>query len=622
VREQITYKRRTRLWRRFGFPIRLFGCFFSITLSVLLVGFFGSNGSSGNLIWVANGMLLAYLLLAPRWRWPAYLGAGLAGLLLGSVLVHEPWRINLFFNFLNLVEVIIGAVLLRRKSTQLPRFTNGAYLLRFIAFAVVAAPLVASIINTVVQSVWWHQPPLQLFLNWVTADAVGIAVATPIFTAIFQAKSDSRPNWRRNGIYLVLLAAVTVAIFAQSKVPVMFLIYPALILVLLRLGLAWAATSSLFVAFVGGWFTLRGTGPLAASGSLTPSAQCLLLQIFVATGVFMIYSVSVVLESRRSIEHRLERIASLHALVSENSRDAIILADLSGHRTYVSDALERLTGWSPEEFAQHESLSLLHRDDLPQAKSVIRKLRGGAEGATFECRVRRQNGIYIWVEASLRLVRDAKTGKPTGVLHIVRDATERKEAQERLQQAYRTVQALAATDPLTGLANRRRFDQWLNSEWRRASRDRKPLSLLMIDADHFKPYNDAYGHPRGDSCLKQIAEVAQDVASRPGDLVSRFGGEEFGVILPNTDREGAMRLGLEICEVMRQRNLPHSGNPGGIETVSVGCATMVPVVGRRPVNLVELADEALYKAKRGGRDQVCDVDLPELADEASEASAD
>jgi diguanylate cyclase (GGDEF)-like protein len=127
----------------------------------------------------------------------------------------------------------------------------------------------------------------------------------------------------------------------------------------------------------------------------------------------------------------------------------------------------------------------------------------------------------------------------------------------------------------------------------------------MIDADLFKSYNDTYGHLRGDSCLRQIAEAALDVVARPGDLVARFGGEEFAVILPNTNNEGALEVASEICAALRSRKLPHSGNPFGIMTVSVGCATLTPRFGLHSVNLIEFADEALYKAKTEGRNRVC-----------------
>lgn len=248
---------------------------------------------------------------------------------------------------------------------------------------------------------------------------------------------------------------------------------------------------------------------------------------------------------------------------------------------------------------------LIHPEELPELRKAMNELRAGAAGAMIQYRIRKPNGLYLWVEASLKALRDPRTGVVSGTLNIIRDISERRIAQEKLEDAYKAVEALAATDPLTGLANRRRFDQVLVHEWRRALREQSPVSLLMIDADLFKAYNDEYGHLRGDACLKQIAETAMDVVARPGDLLTRFGGEEFAVILPHTDVDGALNVGRALCESMRARKLPHIGNPHGIVTVSVGCATMVPTLGTHPVNLVELADEALYDAKRRGRNQVC-----------------
>jgi diguanylate cyclase (GGDEF)-like protein len=167
------------------------------------------------------------------------------------------------------------------------------------------------------------------------------------------------------------------------------------------------------------------------------------------------------------------------------------------------------------------------------------------------------------------------------------------------------VEALALTDGLTGVANRRRFDQYLTIEWRRSLRNPQQLSLLMLDVDLFKLYNDTYGHPRGDNGLKQIAEACMDVVSRPGDLVARFGGEEFVVVLPNTNSEGALQVANEICESLRNRRLPHTGNPFGIVTISIGCATLIPQAGMHAPDLIAMADHALYEAKHNGRNQVC-----------------
>ena len=215
-----------------------------------------------------------------------------------------------------------------------------------------------------------------------------------------------------------------------------------------------------------------------------------------------------------------------------------------------------------------------------------------------ECRIRKRNGEYLWI-----------TGIPSGLLNIVRDISDRKLAEKKLQDAYRAVEELAVTDALTGLANRRRFDQCLATEWRRGMRSHNPLSVLLVDVDLFKSYNDRYGHLSGDACLRLIAETARSVITRPGDLIARFGGEEFAVILPNTLNEGAAAVAVGLCDALRERRLQHEGNPLGVITVSVGCATITPQFGQHAASLVDIADQALYKAKRGGRNQVCNSAL-------------
>ena len=289
----------------------------------------------------------------------------------------------------------------------------------------------------------------------------------------------------------------------------------------------------------------------------------------------------------------------------------IILADFDGRRNYVSAASMRMSGWKPEELMRNRSLDLVHPDDLPQAEQALLRLRSGEDEAQVECRVRTREGSYIWVEANLRAVRNPVSGKPSAILNLIRDVSARKETEAKLQEVYRTLEALALTDPLTHIANRRRLDQCMNSEWRRGMRDRKQLSLLLIDIDYFKSYNDTYGHLRGDGCLQQIAETARDVVSRPGDLAARFGGEEFAIVLPDTSNAGATEVATRLCEAVRRRKLNHSANPLGYLTVSVGCATLIPSPGQHPSGLIQMADEAMYAAKRNGRNRICNANATE-----------
>jgi diguanylate cyclase (GGDEF)-like protein len=167
------------------------------------------------------------------------------------------------------------------------------------------------------------------------------------------------------------------------------------------------------------------------------------------------------------------------------------------------------------------------------------------------------------------------------------------------------LEELSVSDGLTGLANRRQFDIAIEQEWRRALRLRGPLSLLMIDVDHFKGYNDAFGHARGDECLQVISKTLQQAARRAGDLAARYGGEEFAILLPNTDESGitimasAVRARVEELKVARS-----SDDEAPFVTISVGGACIVPVAGRSPRELIVAADDALYRGKTAGRNRV------------------
>jgi diguanylate cyclase (GGDEF)-like protein len=174
----------------------------------------------------------------------------------------------------------------------------------------------------------------------------------------------------------------------------------------------------------------------------------------------------------------------------------------------------------------------------------------------------------------------------------------------QLEEANRELRTLSATDALTGLANRRSFDDRLLMEWRRGIRAKQPLSILFIDVDQFKSYNDLYGHQAGDECLRTIATTLGVALQRSTDFVARYGGEEFAVLLAETDGAKAAAAADIARTTVECLSLPHSGSPTGVVTISIGCATVVPVGAMKPEDLMQRADEALYEAKRSGRNCV------------------
>ena len=175
-----------------------------------------------------------------------------------------------------------------------------------------------------------------------------------------------------------------------------------------------------------------------------------------------------------------------------------------------------------------------------------------------------------------------------------------------LRQANQELHCLATIDNLTGIANRRQFDNYLEREWRRLARQQEPLSLILLDIDYFKRYNDSKGHQAGDNCLKKVASAIANVIQRPADLVARYGGEEFVVILPHTDLDGAVHIANKIQTAIRNLNLEHPlSDVSDIVTVSQGISSMIPFVESNPESLIYDADIALYNAKKQGRNQFC-----------------
>lgn len=176
----------------------------------------------------------------------------------------------------------------------------------------------------------------------------------------------------------------------------------------------------------------------------------------------------------------------------------------------------------------------------------------------------------------------------------------------RLARHQRQLQRMANIDEITGIGNRRHFERCLAMEWRRALRAGHTLSVAMVDVDHFKPYNDLYGHGMGDRALRVVAQTLAAGMRRPGDVAARYGGEEFGLIITEAEPEGAIQLAEELCAAVRMLGIAHEASPSGpVVSVSIGVASAVAGRAMVPQALVELADQRLYRAKAAGRDRAC-----------------
>ena len=225
-----------------------------------------------------------------------------------------------------------------------------------------------------------------------------------------------------------------------------------------------------------------------------------------------------------------------YRLVAENADDMISLYSPEFRRVYVSPACRVVLGYEPEELVGKDPNSLIHPDDRkPLAEELNRRLQAGDMTARTSFRSMCKDGRYIWLETNIRRLRDG-----SGFVAVARDVSERKALEAQLEDANHQLRVLAQEDGLTRLPNRRRFDEALGTEYRRAMRVGSPLAVIMLDVDRFKAFNDTYGHPGGDACLQALAGVLNTRCRRPADLPARYGGEEFVLLLPNTDAAGAL----------------------------------------------------------------------------------
>lgn len=288
----------------------------------------------------------------------------------------------------------------------------------------------------------------------------------------------------------------------------------------------------------------------------------------------------------------------------QNSHGIIYTIDQQGCLDFVSPGWTRLLGHQVDQVSGHDFREFVHPEDIPACEAFLYKtiVTGEAQRGVLY-RVFHVDGSLRWHRSNVTPCFD-ENGAIVSCVGTAVDETDAVNRARQLEEANRALESLSITDGLTGIANRRHFDAVLHSEWTRSSRTRQPLTIIMIDIDFFKRYNDHYGHQAGDECLKQIATVLHSCAQRVSDLVARYGGEEFAVIAANSDGESGRHLAECIRASVESLALPHEDSPRGCVTVSVGVASMARPHDLQPEELLRMADDALYLAKQRGRNRI------------------
>ena len=272
---------------------------------------------------------------------------------------------------------------------------------------------------------------------------------------------------------------------------------------------------------------------------------------------------------------------------------------------YIGPQIEALLGWSPDSWMTVEDWAMrMHPDDREYVVNFcVAQSQAGIDHEADYRALTKDNG-YVWIRDVVHVVRNAQ-GEVEALIGFMFDISERKKTEEKLLALQKELEALSFKDGLTNIANRRRFDASLELEWDSAIRLRQPLSILLFDIDFFKQYNDLYGHVQGDRCLVDIAQTLSLALDGPRDLVARFGGEEFIVLLPGADASVALKVAERCQRLIQKQAIVHAHSPHDQRvTVSVGVGTVIPDEHIKPSQFLEQVDQRLYLAKKNGKNRV------------------
>ncbi len=441
---------------------------------------FTNNAGQVASAWLANGVLLGYLLTTHRSHWRKLIIGCLIANSLANAGAGNDLIKAVMLSACNMAEVAIPAHVLGGRLRNRSTIINWAFAQKFLLYAVVLGPAFAGSLAGVTLSALESANSSEIFKIWFMADALGIALVTPLAVSL-RRSGISAIRDKEGLVYMILclglVGAATAAVFAQSRYPLLFVIMPFLVFAAFRLGLAGLSVAYVICGGIALAFTSAGSGPMLLIADATAGDRLLLVQLFILFVEVSTIPVALALESRLRLESQL---------ATANAR------------------LEHLAG----------------------------------------------------------------------------------------------------TDALTGLPNRRSFDRAYEREWAIAARAKAPLAVAIIDVDHFKAFNDTYGHIAGDDCLTRLAEILSNTLFRPGDFVGRYGGEEFVIVLPGTDMAGAEKVCERVKEIVSAANLPHEASPIDHVTVSVGFASLTPDSQLSRSQLLEAADAALYSAKSSGRNRI------------------
>ncbi|MDR6841462.1 diguanylate cyclase domain-containing protein [Pseudoxanthomonas sacheonensis] len=584
---------RTRLWRDRLIMALLIGATAWVSLNVARLP------GEVSAVWVSSGIFVGWLLSRRTELWPGYVGAGFVAELLVRLLSGDGLGLSFALSAFNLLEVLIVAGMVRRLVPDIGNPTRWLGLGGIATSSTLAACAVSGLLASAVVSATSHTPFLTTFLIWYSAHVVGMVIVATLTLVAHRKGIGLSDVPGRRWIFLsdmLLIAVVCAAVFYQSSYPLLFLVYPPLLYGVFRHRFAGVVAGISLLAIVGGVATALGYGPLALVHDSNIIQRTILLQLFVGTACLMSFPVALSMAERARLTARVRESELRYRMLADYSHDVVVRMRADGQRLYVSPSARDILGWEPAELLR-PSQDLVHPDDRAVQQQTIASVLASGHPVTAIYRLRHKDGHYVWMEAAARSIPSADGGAAMDIIFAGRDVSQRVAAEQALRESRNELEALARLDSLTGLANRRQFDERLTHALGRPRRQGLAVALMYMDIDHFKQVNDSYGHAAGDEVLRIFGQRLS-ACVRSGDLVARLGGDEFVVLIEDLSAPAtAEMIARKLIESMGEGIAV--GDSILHVTTSIGIAYSVhPAVAK---TLTAAADAALYAAKKAGR---------------------
>ncbi|WP_240095965.1 sensor domain-containing diguanylate cyclase [Thermomonas flagellata] len=547
-------------------------------------------------LWLGNGVLAGWLLARPYLGWlRALLAPMLVDLAARLALMGLP-LLAAALTLADLLEIVLVVQLVRRYAPDVGNPERWTQLGAVATVATLVACLLSALLAAAANAASGGTEFVVGYVTWFAAHVLGMVVfATATLVVLYDRRAMAMPKLR-TGPFLgmtLIVAAVTLVVFS-IEYPVLYLAYPPLLWLALRFGFAGVAAGVLVLGLVGGLATTLGQGPLTLDDGLGRAGRIALLQLYIAGACVLTIPAVLVMAERRRLVQRLRESEQRYRLLADYSHDLIVRMRPDGTRVYVSPAARDVLGWEPEQMLG-PCQDQLHPDDREAQLQTLERALASGQAQIGRYRLRHRNGQYVWIEGVVRPI-PAFDGHEAELICTGRDISQRVATEQALAASLRELEQQAREDPLTGLANRRQFEERLGLALSRLRRYGRPLALFFLDLDDFKPVNDTHGHAAGDHVLVEFAARLQ-AQVRETDLVARLGGDEFAILVEDAEiPAGVLSLAGKLLALARTPVALGGSAVRVGASIGIACAEM-------PVSAADLqaaADAALYEAKDTG----------------------